>query len=246
MSPHRPPRVYALGPTLVFPDPELAGPEGLLAYGGDLRPERLLLAYAHGIFPWYTEGEPILWWSPDPRAVLPVDALHVGRTLRRSLRRRPYRITADRCFADVVAACARVPRRGQRGTWITAAMQRAYTRLHALGHAHSVEVWQEDTLVGGLYGVLVGRCFSGESMFSLRSDASKIALVHLVRHLARIGVPLVDCQVPTAHLASMGARCVPRRQFLAWLAAGMQDPIPPGRWTWTVPPPAGAEASRTS
>lgn len=206
--------IFRIGPQHLFPDPELADPSGLLGVGGDLRPERLLLAYRNAIFPWYSQGQPILWWSPDPRTVLRTTELRVQRSLAKRIRQGPYTITLDRAFDEVVQRCARVPRPGQDGTWITREMSEAYGRLHALGYAHSVEAWQDDRLVGGLYGVAVGTLFCGESMFAEAPDASKIAFVHLVRQLERWGYPLIDCQVHTDHLARFGAVEIPRRVYL--------------------------------
>lgn len=208
------------------PDPEafppvsaaLADPPGLLAVGGDLSVPRLLAAYRRGIFPWFSRGDPILWWSPDPRFVLDPARIHVGRSLRRTLARGTFRITLDTAFAAVVDACARAPRPGQRGTWITPAMRSAYLDLHRAGHAHSVEAWQGDTLAGGLYGVAIGRMFFGESMFARRTDASKIALGALVAFCRAHGIAWIDCQQNTEHLASFGAREVPRAEFERHLA----------------------------
>lgn len=216
-----------------FPDTAhaLRDPDGLLAAGGDLSPARLLAAYRRGIFPWYSPGQPILWWCPDPRAVLFTDRVHVSRRLARVLRQQRFTLSMDRAFGEVVAVCARVPRRGQDSTWITEEMQAAYRILHEQGHAHSVEVWQNETLVGGLYGVAVGRVFFGESMFSRVSDASKIALVSLARQLARWGFPLVDCQVASAHLERLGARGIPRTEFLALLGELCPQPGP-AAWTF--------------
>ncbi len=214
-----------------FPPPEqaLRDPDGLLAVGGDLSPERLLAAYRRGIFPWYSEGQPILWWSPDPRLVLFPRELHVSRSLRKTLRRRPFAITLDAAFEDVIRACAQ-PRRGESGTWITEEMRHAYTRLHRLGWAHSVEAWQDGRLAGGLYGVAMGRVFFGESMFSRVSDASKAAFVHLVHQLAAWGYALIDCQVETAHLRRLGAAPVPRERFLALLDEHIRDPAAADPW----------------
>jgi leucyl/phenylalanyl-tRNA--protein transferase len=210
--------IYQLPPQPIFPDPRLADPSGLLGVGGDLSPERLLEAYRTGIFPWYSVGQPILWWSPDPRMVLPVAELRVGRSLRKRMRQRPYRLSMDLAFDEVVTACSTAPRPGQDGTWITPEIREGYRALHRLGHAHSVEAWDdEDRLVGGLYGVAVGRLFAGESMFATSADASKVAFVALVRQLDRWGFPLVDCQMHTPHLATFGAREVPRDAFLAEL-----------------------------
>ena len=192
----------------------LTEPNGLLAAGGDLAPERLLAAYRRGIFPWYQEGQPILWWSPDPRAVLWPDALKVSRSLRRSLTRRGFEFRVDTAFDRVVEACAE-PRRYGGGTWITAEMAEAYGRLHRLGWAHSFETWAGGRLVGGLYGVAIGRVFFGESMFTRVTDASKVALVHAVAELRSRNTQLIDCQVASAHTRSLGVVDVPRREFLA-------------------------------
>ncbi len=192
----------------------LAEPNGLLAIGGDLSTARLLDAYARGIFPWYSAGEPILWWSPDPRMVFDTAAMHVPRRLRRWLKGCPWTLTADRDFEAVMRACA-APRAGQRGTWITRPMLDAYGKLHALGHAHSVEVREGDELVGGIYGVARGRMFFGESMFSRRDHASKVALLALADGLRRGGFPLLDAQVSSLHLTTLGAREMPREGFLA-------------------------------
>ena len=195
-------------------DEALREPNGLLAAGGDLSPARLLDAYRQGIFPWFGDEDPLLWWSPDPRMVLFVDELHVSRSLRKTIRSGRFSVTADRAFSAVMSGCAE-PRADQEGTWITTEMRAAYARLAALGYAHSVEAWEGDALVGGLYGVAIGRMFFGESMFARVSDASKVAFVALVRQLQRWGFRLIDCQMPTAHLASLGAREIPRREFLA-------------------------------
>jgi len=208
----------------------LSEPNGLLAMGGDLAPERLLAAYRRGIFPWYSPGEPILWWSPDPRMVLFPAEFKVSRSLGRTLRRGGYEVRLDTAFARVIAACAQTPRRGQHGTWIVPEMQAAYRRLHELGLAHSVETWVDGELVGGLYGIALGRMFYGESMFSWRSDASKIAVAHLARYLERLGFGMVDCQMHTAHLASLGAREIPRDDFIARLDALVAAGSAPGPW----------------
>lgn len=221
-----------LTPDTPFPPIEraLTEPNGLLAAGGDLSPARLIDAYRRGIFPWYSAGEPILWWSPDPRMVLLPGALRISRSLAKTLRNADYRVTLDTAFGEVIAACAETPRPGQHGTWITPEMQTAYTRLHALGYAHSVEVWRQGRLVGGLYGVALGRLFCGESMFSRVRDASKIALAHLCRHLERRGFGIIDCQMETAHLASLGARPMPRRDYLACIATLVWEDAARGRW----------------
>jgi len=204
-------------------------PNGLLAAGGDLGPQRLLDAYSHGIFPWFNEGEPILWWSPDPRMVLFPDELKISRSLRKTLRTRTYEIRFDTAFPQVMAACAS-PRRSHGGTWISPQMIEAYTRLHELGYAHSAETWIEGELAGGLYGVAIGRMFYGESMFTRVTDASKIAFVHLVWQLRRWGFGLIDCQMKTAHLASLGAREIPRAEFVRRLRELIKSERPPGHW----------------
>lgn len=215
----------------VFPHPELALDEGLLAVGGDLSRDRLLLAYKRGIFPWYSEGEPILWWSPDPRMVLFLDELHVSRRLRRKMAQPGWQVTFDTAFDQVIDACAAIPRRGQDGTWITRTMRDAYADLHGAGYAHSVETWHGNDLVGGLYGVSLGACFFGESMFSLRADASKIALTRLVERLIQWDFEFIDCQLHTDHLARLGARDVPRHEFLAMLHKNLQRATHRGSWT---------------
>ena len=207
-----------------FPPPERADRSGLLAVGGDLRPERLLAGYRRGIFPWYSEGQPILWHSPDPRFVLLPERLHVAKSLAKVMRRGTYQLRVDTAFAKVVEACARVPRPGQDGTWITDEMQAAYRTLHRLGHAHSVEAWSGDALVGGFYGVAVGRIFFGESMFARAPDASKVAFARAAHALFDAGCLLIDCQVETDHLARFGAVDLPRRRFLQLLTAGLSGP----------------------
>ncbi len=211
-------------------DSALAVPNGLLAAGGDLSPVRLLSAYAQGIFPWYAPGEPILWWSPDPRMVLFPDELRISRSLSKTLRRGSYEVRLDSAFDAVVAACAETPRSGQNGTWIVAEMRAAYAELFRLGFAHSVETWIDGNLAGGLYGVALGRAFYGESMFSHRADASKIALAHLCVQLRRLGFGIIDCQMETAHLASLGARPIPRAEFRALLDRLVRQDPSPGRW----------------
>jgi leucyl/phenylalanyl-tRNA---protein transferase len=224
--------VFRLDERLVFPPPERADDSGLLAVGGDLRPERLVLAYSQGIFPWYSRGQPILWHSPDPRMVLLADELHLPLSLRKTLRRAPYRITLDTAFAGVIDGCAQVPRPGQRGTWITPAMRKAYLELHRRGLAHSVEAWSDDRLVGGLYGVGLGAAFFGESMFARAPDASKIAFASVVPQLQRWGMTLIDCQVYTDHLARFGAREWPREEYLEALREALQHPTRACRWEW--------------
>ncbi len=217
-------------PTAPFPDVSLAErePDGLLAIGGDLDPRRLLNAYRQGIFPWFNAGDPILWWSPDPRTVLPPSQVHVSRSLAKTLRRGQLRITLDQAFHEVIGACAGL--RQGKGTWLVPMMIRAYQRLHRAGWAHSVEVWRDGDLVGGLYGVSLGRMFFGESMFSLVSDASKVALVHLCRSLEERGFGLIDCQMATDHLLSLGAFQIPRAEFTATLDRLCADPGTPGLW----------------
>lgn len=232
-----------LPPEPLFPPVELAltEPNGLLAAGGDLSPERILAAYRRGIFPWFSAGEPILWWSPDPRMVLFPSELKISRSLTKVLHNKPYEVTLDTAFAQVIAACAGTPRDGQHGTWITAEMQAAYSKLHELGHAHSVEVWMDGKLVGGLYGMAIGHAFYGESMFSWRTNASKIALVHLGAHLQRRGFGIIDCQMETPHLASLGARAIPRSEFIALLRRVTMADFP-AKWD----PDAVRDAYRTS
>ena len=210
-------------PATAFPAVATATADGLLAIGGDLSPARLIAAYRRGIFPWYSAGEPILWWSPAPRMVMSPDQLHLGRSLRKRLRQQPYQITLDHAFSAVIAGCA-APRAGADGTWITAAMIDAYCQLHRLGYAHSVEAWQEGLLVGGLYGIAIGQIFFGESMFSRANDASKIAFAHLVQQLQQWRFALIDCQMETAHLRRFGATAVPREQFLGQLQAHIDQP----------------------
>ncbi len=215
--------VFTLSDRLSFPPPHLAIKEGLLAVGGDLSVERLLLAYRSGIFPWYAEGEPILWWSPDPRLVLYPEELRVSKSLRKVIRKGLFKITVDRDFEAVIQACAEVKRSYGEGTWITDEMKTAYCEFHRQGHAHSVEAWQNDTLVGGLYGISVGRAFFGESMFSRVSNASKVALATFVESLQRLNFELIDCQVKTDHLIRFGAREVARNVFLAQLEKAIAE-----------------------
>src|SRR5690606_11715139 len=221
-------------PAAPSPDPSLAlrEPDGLLAIGGDLEPARLLNAYARGIFPWYSEGQPLLWWSPDPRTVFTTDSVRLGSRFRRQLRGSGWVASADTAFDEVIAACATAPRPGQEGTWITADMQAAYRRLHALGHAHSVEVRDAaGALVGGIYGVALGRMFFGESMVSLRSGGSKTALAALATRLHEWGWPLIDAQVDNAHLRSLGAHSWPRSRFIEAMRPLVASDVPVGRWT---------------
>ncbi|OGV61181.1 MAG: leucyl/phenylalanyl-tRNA--protein transferase [Lentisphaerae bacterium RIFOXYC12_FULL_60_16] len=216
--------IFRLNRTLVFPPPDMAEPDGLLAVGGTLSTDRLLLAYRSGIFPWYDDQSPILWWSPDPRFVLLPTEFHVSHSLRRMLKSGRFEVTIDRDFKSVIHHCRTRPRPGQDGTWITAAMEQAYQRLHAAGHAHSVETWHEGRLAGGLYGVTVGRCFCGESMFTLEPDAGKVALARLVEVMLQREGTLIDCQVPTDHFRRMGARDMPRTEFLTLLQQAVGGP----------------------
>jgi leucyl/phenylalanyl-tRNA--protein transferase len=227
--------VKVLGRALAFPATSLAV-DGLVAVGGDLSPERLLLAYRLGIFPWYDERLPIMWHSPDPRCVLQVDRVHVGRSLRRVIARRDYEIRFDTAFARVIRACKMTPRPGQDGTWITSEMQDAYVRLHQLGYAHSVEAWESGELAGGLYGVSLGRMFFGESMFAWRPNASKVALAALAEKIRPWGFRLIDAQVATPHTLAMGAEEWPRPQFLDALTRELSYPTRKGTWTGPAEP----------
>ncbi|WP_374424811.1 leucyl/phenylalanyl-tRNA--protein transferase [Chromobacterium sp.] len=222
-----------LGPELVFPPTRLAlrEPNGLLAAGGDLSPQRILAAYSQGIFPWFSEGEPILWWSPAPRMVLCPAELKVSRSMDKVLRNQRYQIRVDTAFREVMAACAE-PRGQQQGTWIVPEMVEAYCRLHQLGYAHSFETWVDGELVGGLYGIGLGLMFYGESMFSRRSNASKLAFIHMVRHLQEQGVTMIDCQMHTRHLQSLGAKLVSRQTFLATLKENARRAQPAAMWNY--------------
>ncbi|GAB1393121.1 leucyl/phenylalanyl-tRNA--protein transferase [Rhodocyclaceae bacterium] len=211
-------------------DTALTDPNGLLAAGADLSPERLIAAYRCGIFPWFSPGQPILWWSPDPRMVLLPSALKISRSLAKTLRHADYSVRLDTAFDQVITACASTPRHGQAGTWITTEMIAAYQQLHRLGIAHSVETWHDGKLVGGLYGIALGLAFFGESMFSHRTDASKIALAHLCAFLDARGFGIIDCQMETSHLASLGAQPIPRDTFVARIAALVNISAPFERW----------------
>jgi len=224
--------VYLLSDDLIFPPPSLAPKDGLLAVGGDLSQKRLLLAYSMGIFPWYSEAEPILWWSPDPRLVLYPDELRISKSLQKIIDRRLFRVTVDQAFEQVIAECAKTRRRNHKGTWIVDDMIKAYCQLHASGFAHSVEAWQEEKLAGGLYGVSLGACFFGESMFTHISNASKVAFVALVEFLNAVSIDMVDCQVTTAHLMRFGAREIPRAQFLRQLKRAITQPTRKGKWSF--------------
>lgn len=215
-----------------FPDPNQASADGLIAYGGDVGPERLIDAYSHGIFPWFNDDdEPVLWWSPDPRTVIAPSDLHISRSLAKRLRSDRFRVTVDEAFADVTAACAE-PRKTSTGTWITPRMRAGYQALHEMGLAHSVETWSGGELAGGLYGVSLGRMFFGESMFARVPDASKVALAHLAHQLEAWDYTLIDCQLPNEHLATLGAREIPRRDFLALVRANTAKATRQGHWTF--------------
>jgi leucyl/phenylalanyl-tRNA--protein transferase len=219
-------------PNAPFPDVSLAerDPNGLLAVGGDLSPQRIRNAYIKGIFPWFSEGEPILWWSPDPRTVLFPEQIKISRSLRKTLKKMAFKVSFDRDFEDVIRACAE-PRENSPGTWLLPEMIEAYHKQHQLGLAHSVEVWQDERLVGGLYGMAIGGVFFGESMFSRLPDTSKIALVHLSRTLEKWGFKMIDCQVYTQHLASLGAEEIPRKTFCRDLRHWCKLPGQPGSWS---------------
>ena len=225
--------VFRLDDRLVFPPVHLAD-DGLLALGGDLRPERLILGSTQGIFPWYAENLPILWHSPDPRMIMTTRDLIVQRSLRKAIRRRPYELRMDTAFRDVLLGCAEVPRPGQTGTWLIPEMVDAYVKLHELGFAHSIEAWKDGALVGGLYGVSLGAAFFGESMFARATDASKIAFVAAVRQLEAWHVGLIDCQVHTEHLERFGAYEVPRLAYLDMLRTALDEPTRRGRWTFEL------------
>ena len=210
--------MYRLTDALLFPSPEQASAEGIVAVGGDLQPERVMLAYRKGIFPWFESDDFLLWWSPDPRMVLFPDQLKISKSMRTVLRKKQFEVTFNKAFDQVVEACAKVKRFGQNGTWITPGLMEVYSTLHTQGHAHSVEVWEEGSLVGGLYGIDLGTVFCGESMFSKSSNASKVALIFLVKELKKNKYELIDCQVPTQHLASMGAESISRTEFLTFLS----------------------------
>jgi len=223
--------IYRLTRKIIFPPPELADPDGLLAVGGDLSPKRLLMAYRMGIFPWFSTGEPILWWSPDPRLVLEPAGIHISKSLHKEIRQKKYEIRLDTAFPSVIEACAAAPRKIGDGTWITEEMKIAYIRLHELGFAHSIECWQGENLVGGLYGVSIGRIFCGESMFSRLPNTSKISLVALADVLKSKDFHLIDCQIPTSHLISLGAFELKRAEFLKRLEKAVQYPSLTGKWS---------------
>ncbi len=222
--------VYRLTDAIVFPPPDHAEPDGLLAVGGDLSAERLLLAYRLGIFPWYSDGQPILWWSPDPRVILEPGEFHISRRLRQTLKKGGFKVTFDRAFAEVIRACAATPRKGQHGTWITTEMMEAYIRLHQMGFAHSAESWLDGEVVGGIYGISLGRCFFGESMFFTQTNASKVALATLIQQLITWDFHMIDAQVTTEHLIRLGAKETPRHIFLKRLQAALRYPTQKGSW----------------
>ena len=205
--------IFALSDEMIFPPPQLAREDGLLAIGGDLSEERLLLAYSMGIFPWYSEGDPILWWSPDPRFILELDDLYISKRLARTIRQGIFDITCDTVFADVIQSCSKKRPGKEEGTWVVPEMVDAYCRLHELGFAHSIECWQEGKLVGGLYGIALGKVFFGESMFSQATNASKVALAYLVKLLRKWDFNLIDCQVKSEHLVRLGAQEITGREF---------------------------------
>jgi leucyl/phenylalanyl-tRNA--protein transferase len=224
--------VYLLSEALKFPHPRFASREGLLAVGGDLSMERLLLAYRHGIFPWFSEGEPLLWWSPDPRLVLFPHEFKVSKSLKKIINRSLFDITIDRVFRRVITECAESRVEQKEPTWIVGGMIDAYCRLHESGFAHSVEAWQDGKLVGGLYGVSLGKCFFGESMFAAVSNASKVAFAWLVGFLKSYAFHMIDCQVTTKHLISMGAKEIPRDRFLTLLQTSLKEPTMKGKWQY--------------
>jgi leucyl/phenylalanyl-tRNA--protein transferase len=222
--------IFRLVDEPIFPPPDYADPSGLLAVGGDLSHERLLEAYRVGIFPWYSDDQPILWWSPDPRLILDLKDFKISRSLAKTLRKQVFQVTFDHAFEEVIQACAVVPRETQNGTWITKEMQEAYINLHGLGYAHSVESWLGEKLAGGLYGVSLGKAFFGESMFHLKSDASKVALATLVGKLKNWGFHFIDSQMTTEHMLNLGAKELSRRMFLKRLQSALRHPTKRGRW----------------
>jgi leucyl/phenylalanyl-tRNA---protein transferase len=226
--------IYLLNNDLVFPSPTKANDDGLLAIGGDLAPERLLMAYEMGIFPWFNPDDPVLWWSPDPRCVLFLDQLRVSKSMRNVLNQKQYTVSVDQQFSKVLDGCSTAPRK-ENGTWISDEIKQAYLEVHALGMAHSVEVWKENELVGGLYGVSLGNAFFGESMFSMESNASKIGLVYFARALQSWGMEWMDCQIMNPHLKSLGAVEIPRREFLNNLEAALKLKTKKGSWTTILP-----------
>ncbi len=221
--------VYLLKDDLIFPPAKLANEDGILALGGDLTVERLLLAYSNGIFPWYSYGEPILWWSPDPRFVIKPDEIKISRSMRQLLKKDPFRLTYDQEFEQVISKCQK-PRKNEPDTWITREMKQAYIELHKKGYAHSVEVWQDEKLAGGLYGVSLGKCFFGESMFTEVSNASKVAFISLAHTLLQLDFDIIDCQVYTQHLESLGAYDIPRSEFIDIVHNSIKGETLKGNW----------------
>jgi len=221
--------IFQLTEEIQFPPVEMATPEGILAIGGDLSPERLITAYSSGIFPWYTEESPILWWSPNPRFVLFLNELKLSKSTRKVIKKNPFSFTFDKCFEEVIKSCS-LPRKSEFGTWIVKDMIEAYIRLHNMGYAHSVEAWQDGKLAGGLYGVSLGRCFFGESMFTKVSNASKLSLVFLVNTLRKLEFHFIDSQVYTPHLARMGAREIPRSEYIKLLKGALKFDTLKGNW----------------
>ncbi len=224
--------VFSLPDKLIFPPSHLAEDDGLLAVGGDLSESRLLLAYSMGIFPWYSDDSPILWWSPDPRLVLLPEELKISRSLRQTMKKGGFNVTVDTAFDSVIRNCAAVQRGNDGGTWITDEMIEAYIRLHHSGYAHSVESWYEGELAGGLYGIALGSAFFGESMFARKSNASKVAFVTLVQQLLKWKFTLIDCQITTAHLMSLGAHEIPRSEFMKMLGSALTVPTRKGKWNF--------------
>lgn len=233
-------QLYQLDEQLYFPSVELAlaEPNGLLAFGGDLSVERLVSAYSQGVFPWFNQGEPILWWSPDPRAIIECDEFYCSKSLAKLIRQQRYQVTLNQAFEQVIEQCASIPRaptdielpNNETTTWITSQMLKAYIQLHHEGYAHSVEVWQDDLLVGGLYGVAIGAGFAGESMFHLEPNTSKLALAYLIQHLKRHGIKFIDCQLENPHLLSLGCKSIPRSEFLARLHSARLQPVSEQLW----------------
>ncbi|HUT44402.1 MAG TPA: leucyl/phenylalanyl-tRNA--protein transferase [Desulfobacterales bacterium] len=226
--------VFLLSDTIEFPPPHLASEDGLLAVGGDLSQKRLLLAYHMGIFPWFSNNEPILWWSPDPRLVLYPHEIKTSKTLKKIIKKEVFKVTMDLAFNEVINQCAQVRLKKNQGTWIIEDMIEAYCQLHESGFAHSVEVWRQGELAGGLYGVSLGKCFFGESMFTRISNASNIALVKLVEYLKKLSFDMIDCQVATEHLTRFGARQIPRIRFLNQLEKSLKAPTIKGKWDYKV------------
>lgn len=224
--------IYILGEDIVFPPAAMASREGILAVGGDLSPERLLNAYARGIFPWFSEGDPIIWWSPSPRMILFPEEVHIARSMKRLMKKEPplFEWTFDTHFREVIEGCRTAPRKNQPGTWITTEIKDAYIRLFELGYAHALAVWQDKELVGGIYGVSLGKCFFGESMFSKVPNASKFAFIKLAQQLMKMDFLMLDCQVPSEHLRKLGAREMPRHEFLGLLKLGLRSKTLVGKW----------------